>query len=75
MALSYYDADINKNILILMADLNAILEVLNWERHDIKDKTNPSFCQANCFQQEDFTNTGYFAYLTHKFDLEEFKTY
>lgn len=70
-----YNACINKNIQILMAKLNKVLEMLDCKWHDIKDKADLLVCLANQLWRDDFTNTSYYFYLTNNFDLEEPKIY
>lgn len=70
-----YDSGMNKDIRILMANLNEVLAVPDWGGHDGLEEADVLVCLANRLRQEDSTDMSHFAYSTNNFDLEEPETY
>lgn len=70
-----YDASMNKNIIVLIANFNKILAVPNKKEHYIAHGTDSLICPANRLWQKKSTNISYFTFLTHKFNPEESKIY
>lgn len=72
----YYELRINKNIEVLMANLNEVLVILNWDRYNpenLIDKENLLVSLVNWLWQKNSTNRDYLAYLTNNFDIKKFK--